>query len=1043
MYRLNEFHTPILEITDEAILANTGDLTVCYELIRPAIYSLTNLQLKNHNESWVKALRALPFETAVHIQDSYTTKSWNPPSEKDDPSFLQQANDRHFAGRRYLANSCFCYITKRAGGRKLTTSGISTLIMGSLVPDYVRDPKLAEPFLSQCEQFRTILMDGGLIRLRRVTAAELIGTHEQKGILERYCSLAPAEDITLADIAFERGIWIGGRECLIYTLADAENLPVQCRPHVRYEPYSTDETVLPIGFATALGLMLDCDHIYNQYIFLPDPLKTLASMETRRRRLKSLAGQSRENAVASETIGQFLDEAAVGQRLPVKAHFNVMAWEENPDKVPELKRKISSAISRLGATPYHETSGAPQIWWAGIPGNAGEFPMNDTFDTFAEQAACFLLPETNYQSSISPFGICLGDRQSGIPLHVDISDEPMRQHQISNRNKFVLGGSGSGKSFFTNHLVRQYHEQGAHIVLVDVGGSYKSLCQVVGGKYFAYSENDPIRFNPFGLDPGRYPDTETKESLKTLLLALWKKSDEPYRRSEYVALSNAIQEFYQHSSRPYSWYRFDHFYEFMRDKYKEMLEEEKVKPEEFDIDNFLYVLRPFYKGGEYDYLLNAVEGLGLLNERLIIFDLDEIKDHPILFPVVTIIIMEVFISKMRRLKGIRKVILIEEAWKAIAKEGMGEYIKYLFKTVRKFFGEAIVVTQDIEDIISSPIVKNAIINNSDCKILLDQSKFLHRFDQLQELLGLTEMDKAMVLSLNKANDPAYKYKEVFIGLANGPSKVYRTEVSVEEYLTYTTEESERVKVQEAIDRQGEAKGGLASLARDIRSGAIRFLLPLGLFAVFMLAPGHASAQVLDIIAIINAAVKKVIVAADLQVQRLQTQTIALQDAEKALENSMAGDLLDDITGWVQDQEDLYGAYYQELWQVKSALSSYGKAAALIGRQVNLVKEEERDWAAVQHDPHFSVAELGHIGRVYAGILGEAGRNVQQLQLVVTAFVTQMDDAGRLRLIDEGNRDLDRNERDLREFTQENSLLSLARAKDEADILSIKAIYNLP
>ena len=249
-----------------------------------------------------------------------------------------------------------------------------------------------------------------------------------------------------------------------------------------------------------------------------------------------------------------------------------------------------------------------------------------------------------------------------------------------------------------------------------------------------------------------------------------------------------------------------------------MLKGDNVKDKDFDVSNFLYVLRPYYKGGEFDYLLNATENLELLKERFIVFELDNIKDHPILFPVVTIIIMEVFISKMRKLKGIRKMILIEEAWKAIAKEGMAEYIKYLFKTVRKFFGEAIVVTQEIEDIISSPVVKQAIINNSDCKILLDQSKYQNKFEQVQELLGLTEKEKALILSINKANDPSRRYKEVFISLGGMISKVYRTEVSLEEYLAYTTEESEKVKLQNhAAKWNGDMQKGIAAMAEELRN----------------------------------------------------------------------------------------------------------------------------------------------------------------------------------------------------------------------------------
>ncbi|MEX2235419.1 MAG: TraG family conjugative transposon ATPase, partial [Cyclobacteriaceae bacterium] len=352
-----------------------------------------------------------------------------------------------------------------------------------------------------------------------------------------------------------------------------------------------------------------------------------------------------------------------------------------------------------------------------------------------------------------------------------------------------------------------------------------------------------------------------KESIKTLLLALWKKDDETFNRSEYVALSIALKLYFEkveasnHGPRqgfapvhdldesvaqeglPCPGGRvgqnigreggkkifpcFDTFYEFLKDDFVEILKHDKVKEKDFDVENFLYVLRPYYRGGEFDYLLNATENLELLKERFIVFELDNIKDHPILFPVVTIIIMEVFISKMRKLKGVRKMILIEEAWKAIAREGMAEYIKYLFKTVRKFYGEAVVVTQEVEDIISSPIVKQAIINNSDCKILLDQSKYQNKFDQIQELLGLTEKEKALVLSINKANDPSRKYKEVFISLGGMLSKVYATEVSLEEYLAYTTEESEKIKVHAYVKKWGgDIRKGIAELAHDIRTGKI-------------------------------------------------------------------------------------------------------------------------------------------------------------------------------------------------------------------------------
>jgi conjugation system TraG family ATPase len=691
-------------------------------------------------------------------------------------------------------------LTKKPAGRKLGSSLFSNLLRKSIVPEQTLKPQLLQDFLDSSGQFERILQDSSFIKLKRLTNEELSGNISYCGLVERYLNLQPHErSYILNDISFNDGIQVGPNHCQIFTLADAADLPSYCGSRINYDKYSTDKTKFSIGFASPLGQLLPCNHIYNQYIFIEDQQKTIQKLESRRLRLQSLSAYSRENSISRDATNEFLNEAIGQQRQPVKAHFNTLVWTTDKGQLKDLRNLVSSALSQMDAVPKQELSGAPQIFWAGMPGNEADFPMNDTFDTFAEQACCFLNLETNYRSSVSPCGIRLGDRLTGRPVHVDISDEPMKKGIITNRNKFILGPSGSGKSFFTNHMLRSYFEQGTHIVLVDVGHSYKGLCQLVKGYYFTYDESNPIRFNPFYIGQGDVLDTEKKESIKTLLLALWKKDNETFNRSEYVALSNALQLYYD---KQVAFRCFDSFYEFLQKDFVKVLKTEAVKEKDFDVTNFLYVLRPYYKGGEFDYLLNATEDLEMLHERFIVFELDNIKDHPILFPVVTIIIMEVFISKMRKLKGIRKIILIEEAWKAIAKEGMAEYIKYLFKTVRKFFGEAIVVTQEIEDIISSPVVKQAIINNSDCKILLDQSKYQNKFDQIQELLGLTEKEKALVLSINKANDPSKKYKEVFISLGGMLSKVYRTEVSPEEYLAYTTEESEKVKLMEYAEKNG-------------------------------------------------------------------------------------------------------------------------------------------------------------------------------------------------------------------------------------------------
>lgn len=810
---------PVQGVEHDCILSRMGDVTVVYEAILPEIFTLSDQEYEAFHQAWIKAIRVLPAQSVFHKQDWFTDSRYLPEFEKSDRSFLSRSSDRFFNERPFLDHCCYILVTKKPAGRKASSSMFSTLLRRSIVPEETLKPSLIQDFLDSCGQFARILGDSGFVQLTRLTDDQLCSDEVKTGLIERYCYLNENKDERMIrDISYKDGIRVGDQYCQLYTMADAADLPAMCGSRINYDKYSTDKTKFSVGFASNLGQLLPCNHIYNQYIFIEDPQQTINRFERKRLRLQSLSAYSRENAISRDATNDFLNEAISQQRMPVKAHFNVLIWTEEKEKLKDARNMVSSALAQMDAVPKQEVSGAPQIHWAGIPGNAADFPMNDTFDTFAEQATCFLNLETSYRSSLSPVGIRLGDRLTGKPVHVDISDEPVKKGICTNRNKFILGPSGSGKSFFTNHMVRSYYEQGTHVVLVDVGHSYKGLCDMVEGYYYTYTEKDPIRFNPFYISEGDTLDTEKKESIKTLLLALWKKDNETFGRSEYVALSNALQAYYDHLGRNSQLFPgFDSFYEFLQKEFLVILEADKVKEKDFDVTNFLYVLRPYYRGGEFDYLLNATQNLDLLQQRFIVFELDNIKDHPILFPVVTLIIMEVFISKMRKLKGIRKMILIEEAWKAIAKEGMAEYIKYLFKTVRKFFGEAIVVTQEVEDIISSPVVKQAIINNSDCKILLDQSKYQNKFDQIQDLLGLTEKEKALVLSVNKANDPGKKYKEVFISLGGMLSRVYRTEVSPEEYLAYTTEETEKLMVMQYAKKSGSIQKGIAALAMDLRN----------------------------------------------------------------------------------------------------------------------------------------------------------------------------------------------------------------------------------
>lgn len=817
---------PLLAVEHDCILSKDADITVAYKVELPELFTVTSSEYEAIHAAWLKAIKVLPNYSIVCKQDWFIEENYKPELNKEDISFLSRSFERHFNERPYLNHTCYLYLTKTTKERARQQSNFNALTRGFIIPKEMQDKEMALKFLESVGQFERIVNDSGFIKLTRLTTDEIVGTENQAGLIEKYFSLSQENTTCLQDIALGSGeMKIGDKHLCLHTLSDTEDLPNQVQTDTRYERLSTDRSDCRLSFAAPIGVLLSCNHIVNQFIFIDDHTENLKHFEKQARNMHSLSKYSRSNQINKEWIEDYLNEAHSYGLTSVRCHVNVMAWSDDKEELKRVKNDVGSQLALMECKPRHNTVDKPTLFWAGIPGNQGDFPAEESFYTFIEQALCFFIEETNYQSSPSPFGIKMVDRLTGKPLHLDISDLPMKRGIITNRNKFILGPSGSGKSFFTNHMVRQYFEQGTHVLLVDTGNSYQGLCEMINrktngedGVYFTYTEQNPIAFNPFFTEDNVF-DIEKRESIKTLILTLWKRDDEPPTRSEEVALSNAVSQYIDliksnDTIKP----SFNTFYEFVKTDYRQILDDKKVREKDFDIDNFLNVLEPYYAGGEYDFLLNSNKELDLLNKRFIVFEIDAIKDHKILFPIVTIIIMETFINKMRRLKGIRKMILIEEAWKAIAKEGMADYIKYLFKTVRKFFGEAIVVTQEVDDIISSPIVKEAIINNSDCKILLDQRKYMNKFDSIQAMLGLTDKERAQILSINMANHPNRLYKEVWIGLGGVQSAVYATEVSLEEYFTFTTEETEKLELFNLAEKlDGNIELAIKQLAESKRS----------------------------------------------------------------------------------------------------------------------------------------------------------------------------------------------------------------------------------
>ena len=549
----------------------------------------------------------LPNYSILHKQDIFITEKYEPDIRRDELSFLSRSFERHFNERPYLHHTCYLFLTKTTKERSRQQSNWNTLCRGFLVPKEIRDKETVERFMEAVGQFESIVNDSGLVRLERLTTEEITGTENEPGIIERYLTLSADGTTMLQDMQLNPdGMRIGDKRLCLHTLSDLDYLPGKVRTDGRYERLSTDRSDCRLSYAAPVGVMLPCDHIYNQWIFIDDSNENLSRFEKMAKNMQSLSRYSRSNQINKEWLDEYLNEAHSNGLQSVRCHCNIVAWAENGDELRRVKNDVGSALALMECTPHQNTTDLPALYWAGIPGNEADFPAEETFYTFTGQALCFFTAETCYRNSLSPFGIRMVDRLTGKPVFLDISDLPMKKGVVTNRNKFILGPSGSGKSFFTNHLVRQYWEQGTHILLVDTGNSYKGLCDLIhqktggdDGIYFTYKENDPISFNPFFTEDYQY-DIEKRDSIKTLILTLWKREDEPPRRSEEVALSNAVSLYIEkikknRKIKP----NFNSFYDFVRKDYRKVLADKNVREKDFDVDGFLNVLEPYYKNGEY------------------------------------------------------------------------------------------------------------------------------------------------------------------------------------------------------------------------------------------------------------------------------------------------------------------------------------------------------------------------------------------------------------------------------------------------------------
>ena len=702
---------------------------------------------------------------AIHKQDVFCKKK-----------FIDETGNNH----EYLSDSYFKYFTGREYTDTFTYLVITQECKKSKLLSY--DSRKWKDFLVKVRKVQDQLKDANI-------RAKFLNKKEASQYVDRYFAMN-FSDKTVSMTGFmvdDETISMGERRCKMYSLVDVDsiNLPSLIRPFTNIE---VNNTTMPVDLVSAIDSIPEATTvIYNQIIFIPGQKKELGILDKKKNRHASIPNPT--NQMAVEDIKRVQEVIARESKQLVYTHYNLAVVTDSKTDIQKCTNYIENAFSRLGIHISKRAYNQLELFVNSFPGNCYNMnPDYDRFLTLSDAAACFMYKERIQHSEDSPLKIYYTDRQ-GVPVAIDISGKEGKEKITDNSNFFCLGPSGSGKSFHMNSVVRQMWEQNTDVVMVDTGNSYEGLCEYVGGKYISYTEEHPITMNPFRIKREEY-NVEKIGFLKNLIMLIWKGSDGTITKTEDKLIEQTITEYYEnYFNGKIKSLSFNTFYEFSVETIPRICRDNNLTG--IDIASFDFLMKGFYKGGNYELTLNEDLDTTLFDETFIVFEIDSIKDNPLLFPIVTLIIMDLFIQKMR-IKKNRKVLVIEEAWKAIASPMMAEYIKYLYKTARKFWASVGVVTQEIQDIIGSPIVKEAIINNSDVVMLLDQSKFKERFDDIQSILGLTEVDCKKIFTINRLDNKEGRsyFREVFIRRGQ-VGAVYGVEEPHECYMTYTTERAEK------------------------------------------------------------------------------------------------------------------------------------------------------------------------------------------------------------------------------------------------------------
>ncbi len=792
-------YRPITDIQDNIIFANNGNVVLCYEGVLPEIYSLSEKDFEDLHGAWFQALKSLSVGTVVHKQDIYIKKSYT--SERlPNSTFLEKATHDHFKGREYMEHRCFLFFILTKNKALNNPKYVNPL--RKVAKDIIQQlDDSVKSFVGSVSDSVSFINNSRKIELVPLEAKEIQSMTNSyfNGFNEGFDTdiLLEKKSVNIGENYFD-ALAINSELCFGESVQSSKT----------NEKFTSDDFLFHQGFIDGLGLTLNENHIVNQIIYLDDKQKWRKLLDKKVEELNKSSNFGSQNKVVLGKIKHILDQinADDNSRI-IRGHINIIYWDKNPENLGRIGSKIKTEFKELDIIPYYPRGEERKNYilnsYCCFSSN---FSNTDMYVTDLKHALCLFINNTNYKSDST--GIIFNDREHNIPVLKDVWDE--RKKRIKARNFAIFAPTGEGKSFLANNILRQYFESGVRLVIIDLGGSYTKFAKLYPEKYtvLRYESGKNLGINPFYISHQNDLTPERLEDLSVFLFELFA-SDLKVTKAQSVSVKKILRYYYDSTSENHS---LDGFYQFIESNQKDLLNRLKIHPDYFNVTGFLHVMSEYVGDGLYSFLFEVSEDqtYKIEDKRLIVFELDEVKDNKEILSVMLKLIKSAIQRTIWKNRAEKGIILFDEFAKQLKFENVLESVEFYYQAIRKQNGAIGIILQSI----------NQLPNNSTSASILENTQVIYSLNnekgyaELVKRLNLSSHDLNQLKSIKNNLSGPRKYTEMFIKIGK-ESNIFRLEVPKEVYAAYLTDGKENEEIMKLYEEYHDMKKAIMQFTSKI------------------------------------------------------------------------------------------------------------------------------------------------------------------------------------------------------------------------------------